>query len=38
MGYAELVQSYSNKMRVVDAPASGGGLRLHFLLSLPSQL
>ncbi|CAN6850353.1 unnamed protein product [Brassica oleracea] len=26
MGYAELVQSYSNKMRVVDAPASGGGL------------
>nr|VDD27037.1 unnamed protein product [Brassica oleracea] len=26
MGYAELVQSYSNKMRVVEAPASGGGL------------
>ncbi|CAH8313862.1 unnamed protein product [Eruca vesicaria subsp. sativa] len=26
MGYAELVQSYSNKMRVVEAPASGRGL------------
>ncbi|KAJ4887891.1 putative protein phosphatase 2C 71 [Raphanus sativus] len=26
MGYAELVQSYSNKIRVVEAPASGGGL------------
>ena len=26
MGYKDLVLSYSNKMRVVEAPASGGGL------------
>ncbi|KAJ4900531.1 putative protein phosphatase 2C 71 [Raphanus sativus] len=26
MGYKDLVLSYSNKMRVIEAPASGGGL------------
>ena len=35
MGYKELVLSYSNKMRVVEAPASGGGIRSHLSLSVP---